>query len=174
MVLKQIKPLHRNFQQPADSSTKLDLVKKQMGNFMTSNSSDTSSIFAFIMEYQKMMNKEAREDNKLARDSKMNELNAKQSHLITDDKEIQSAKHSRDMFQVVDSDASTEFYIGQAGRLTKGDTQKDIDSMTNQLDELKKSAAEVKAEILQKGHDEDHVNKRYEMLVSWITSRKDD
>jgi hypothetical protein len=164
------------FEQPAENSTKLDFVKKQMGNFMTSVSGTdpNPSIFSVMMEYQKMMNKEAREDQKLAHESKNLELSAKQATLFSDDKEIQSANESRDMFQVVDSESSTEFLIGQAGRLLKGDTQKDVDLMTDRLDELKKSAAEVKAEILQKGSDEDNVNKRYDMLISWITSRKDD
>ena len=163
------------FQQPTESSTKLDFVKKQMGNFMTSSSSagPSDSIFSVMMEYQKLMNKEAREDQKLARDSEKNRLTANQSKLFSDS-EISSAKGSRDMYQVVDQEASMEFHIGQAGRLVKGDTQSDIDSMKNRLDELKKSAAEVKEEILQKSSDQDNVNKRYDMLISWIISRKDD
>ena len=32
----------------------------------------------------------------------------------------------------------------------------------------------LKEEILQKSSDQDNVNKRYDMLISWITSRKDD
>jgi hypothetical protein len=164
------------FQLPTESSTKLDFVKKQMGSFMTSNSavSANDSIFSVMMEYQKLSNKEAHEDQKLARSSNHVELSAKQSKLLMDDKEIQSAKGSHDMYQVVDQEAALEFYIGQAGRLVKSDTHKDIDSMKNRLDELKKSAVEVKAEILQKGSDQDNVNKRYDTLISWIISRKDD
>jgi hypothetical protein len=157
-------------EQPA---TRLEFVKKQMGNFMTSSSSDSGSIFAVMMEYEKTVQKDAREDKKIARDSKMTELAANQSKLLAD-KEISSAKGSRDMYQVVDSEASLEFFIGQSSRLIKGDVKNDIDAMSNRLDELKKSAAEVKAEILQKGSDEDTVNKRYDTLISWITSRKDD
>lgn len=163
------------FQPPTESSTKLDFVKKQMGSFMTSNSaaSANDSIFSVMMEYQKLSNKEVREDQKLARDSEKNRLTANQSKLFSDS-EISSAKGSRDMYQVVDQEAALEFYIGQAGRLVESDTHKDIDSMKNRLDELKKSAAEVKAEILQKGSDQDNVNKRYDTLISWIISRKDD
>lgn len=163
------------FQPPTESSTKLDFVKKQMGNFMTSSSSasPSDSIFSVMMEYQKLMNKEAREDHELARDSAKNRLTANQSNLFSD-AEISSAKGSRDMYQVVDNEASLEFLVGQSSRLLKNDTKNDIDAMSDRLDELKKSAAEVKAEILQKGSDQDNVNKRYDMLISWIISRKDD
>jgi hypothetical protein len=163
------------FVQSTETSSRLGFVKKQMGNFMTSNSSEPmGSLFTLMMEYQKLAKKEACEDTKVARDSKQAELSAKQSKLITDDKEIRSAKGARDMYQVVDSEASLEFFIGESSRLVKGDTKNDIDAMSDRLNELKKSAAEVKAEILQKGADENNVNKRYEMLISWLDHRKDD
>jgi hypothetical protein len=73
---------------------------------------------------------------------------AKTSKLFSDN-EIDTAKGSRDSYQVVDTEASLEFFIGQSLRLIKGDIKNDIDAMSNRLDELKKSAAEVKAEILQ-------------------------
>ncbi len=159
----------------SENLSSLTFVKQQMGNFMSSNSpaSSNDSIFSVMMEYQKLMNKEAREDQKLARNSDNNRLTSNQSKLFSD-VEISSAKGSRDMFQVVDHEAAMEFVIGQAGRLTKGDHQKDIDTMKSGLDELRKSAADVKEEILQKSPDKDNVNKRYEMLISWISSRKDD
>ncbi len=157
------------------SPSKLNFVKQQMTNFMSSNSpgSSTDSIFSVMMEYQKIMNKEAREEKKLDRDSKNLELASKQSK-FSSDAEIGSAKGSPDMYQVVNQEASTEFFIGQAGRISKGDHQKDIDTMKSALDELKKSATDIKEEILQKSPDKDNVNKRYEMLISWISSRKDD
>lgn len=160
----------------SESKSQLSFVKQQMGNFMVSNSAVNSndSIFSVMMEYQKTMNKEAREDHKLARASESIKLSVKQSKLLSNDDEIKSAKGSQDMYQVVDQDAAMEFYIGQAGRLMKGDNKKDIESMKSALDELKKSADEIKQEILQKNPDKDHVNKRYDMLISWISSRKDD
>lgn len=156
----------------SESLSSLGFVKQQMTNFMSSNSPN-DSIFSVMMEYQKLMNKEAREDQKLSRDSENNRLSPNQSKLFSD-AEISSAKGSRDMYQVVDQEASMEFFIGQAGRLTKGDHQKDIDTMKSALDELRKSATDLKEEILQKSSDKDNINKRYDVLISWISSRKDD
>lgn len=131
-----------------DASVKTGIAnaKDSFESNPTANSSD--SIFSFMMEYQKMMSKEAREDNKLAHDSGNIGLSLKQSKLSSDDDEIKSAKDAHDMFQVVDQEASTEFFIGQAGRILKGDTQKDIDLLTNQLDVLKKSHAQLKEKLI--------------------------
>jgi hypothetical protein len=65
------------------------------------------------------------------------------------DPEIASAKDSRDIFQVIDSEATYEFLIGNAGRLLKGDHQNDISLLKNELDELKKSDAEIQEKLVE-------------------------
>ena len=72
------------------------------------------------------------------------------------DSEIGTAKGSRDMYQVVDSEASYEFLLGQFGKLSKGDNQENIDVLQDQLDELKKSKAEFTEKLVENtGTDSD-------------------
>jgi hypothetical protein len=131
-----------------DASVKTGIANTKDSFVSDSAASSSDSVFSFIMEYQKMMNKEARQDRELARSSEHIRLSSKQSKLSSDDNEIKSAKGSRDMYQVVDSEASLEFFIGNAGRLLKGDTQNDIDLMKSQLDELKKSQTQIQEKLI--------------------------
>lgn len=68
---------------------------------------------------------------------------------VFSDSEIGTAKGSRDMYQVVDSEASYEFLLGQFGKLSKGDSQENINLLKNQLDELKKSKAEFTEKLVE-------------------------
>jgi hypothetical protein len=65
------------------------------------------------------------------------------------DPEIASAKDSRDTFQVIDSEATHEFLIGNASKLLEGDHQNDISLLKDELDELKKSDAEIQEKLVE-------------------------
>ena len=159
------------------SSSKLDFVKQQMTNFISSNS-PADSMITVMQEYLKASVKETREDKKMAGAANDLELASKQAKLTQDSEIIQNgARESRDMYQAIDSEATYEFMIGQSSQLIKGDTQKDVDTMQHQLDVLKESASSIREKILEKtGNDQDKnkVNSNYGMLVSWLSARDDD
>ena len=132
------------------SPLKLNFVKQQMTAYMSSKipQSANEPMFAVMDEYLKM-----------------------------NDNEIGSAHGSRDIFQTVDTDATSELTLGQTSSLNRGNARNHIDTQGKPLNELKQSASDIKETLLQNaGLDEDKKNvmNRYERISLWIRAREDD
>ncbi len=98
-------------------------------------------------------------------------------YLKMNDNEIGSAHGSRDIFQTVDTDATSELTLGQTSRLNRGNARNHVDTQGKPLNELKQSASDIKETLLQNaGLDEDKKNvmNRYERISLWIRAREDD
>jgi hypothetical protein len=128
-------------------------------------------IFAFMMEYQKLMNVEARQDHKMQRASSQLELLSKDAQLDLQNTKIDEQKQeAAEKFSTAMNEVSLEFIIGLAGNLVKGGTQKDLHQMSTALDALKQHAAQVKDQLLQKADEESgqKIVSRYQYLNSLL------
>jgi hypothetical protein len=155
----------------APSHIQLPAVQKQMTSYMRGEDS-SGNVFGMMMEYQKMMNKEARQDRKIARESNQHELLSKSAKLDVESKKINEAKtEAAERYGSAMLESSLENYIGVSGKLVKGDVAKDIDAMTSRLSELKKSASEIKERLAKEAKSDgeiNSVNSRYQYLISWL------
>jgi hypothetical protein len=156
----------------APSSIQLPAVQKQMTSYLSGNDPG-GNVFGMMMEYQKMMNKEARQDRATARQDSKLELASKSAKLGLESKKIGEAKtEAAARFGSAMAEASSEYLIGTSGKLLKGDVKNDIDVMSKSLDELKNSASEIMEKLVNESKSDDEVNSvnsRYKYLISWLT-----
>jgi len=152
----------------------LEPLLNDVRNFLTDqgpmNVQDPAgNIFAIMMEYQKMLNKEARQDHKMQRADGQIDLLSKDAKLNLDNEKIaDQQQEAGERFSQSMTEASTEMFIGLAGSLLKGDTQQDIHQMSSTLDALKQHASQIKDELLQNADEESgkRIVSRYEYLTS--------
>ena len=82
------------------------------------NADACNSLFATMLEYQKMMNKEAREDRRLQRQERASALDAKAGKISLDNKAIdQGMQESRDKADTAQRSATTSIAIGVTGAI---------------------------------------------------------
>ena len=145
---------------PNSNSVQLPAVQKQISAYM-SGQDNSGNLFPMMMDYQRMMGKEAREDRQLSQTAKQSELASQSAKLVQDNEAIDQGMN----------EASLEFFIGQAGRLVKGDVQKDIDAMSNRLNELKNSADQIKAKLTSEATSEEQqitIDARYRSISNFL------
>ena len=126
------------------------------------------NIFAFMMEYQKMLNKENRQDRQMQRADGQLELLSKEGQLNLDNEKIaEQQQEAGEKFSQSMTEASMEMFIGMASGLLKGDTQQDIHQMSSTLDALKQHASQMKDALLQNADEESgkRIVSRYEYLT---------
>ena len=100
-------------QHPAGSFDSTWTYKKLRERFSTNEMDLSGSLFAVMMEYQRMMNKEAREDRRLQRQDQRMELAAKEEKLKTDNKSIdQGMKEAKEKADNAMTAAQTNMWIG--------------------------------------------------------------
>ncbi len=91
---------------PNSTSSQLPAVQKQISAYMSGQDS-SGNLFAMMMEYQKIMNKEAREDRTSARQSAGSALASKSSQLGQQNKAIdQGMKEAGEKANVAMNEAS--------------------------------------------------------------------
>lgn len=152
----------------------LEELKNDVTNFLTDqgpmNLQDPAgNIFAFMMEYQKMLNKENRQDRQMQRADGQLELLSKEGQLNLDNEKIaEQQQEAGEKFSQSMTEASMEMFIGMASGLLKGDTQQDIHQMSSTLDALKQHASQMKDALLQNADEESgkRIVSRYEYLTS--------
>jgi hypothetical protein len=80
------------------------------------NAAACEGLFATMMEYQKMANKEAREDRRLQRDDRRSELNATAGKIKTDNAAIdQQMQEAREKADTAQQSAATQSATGVIG-----------------------------------------------------------
>ena len=87
--------------------------KKLRGKFSVNDLTGTAELFMVMIEYQRMMNKEAREDRKMANQDRQVELVSKENKLKSDNAKIDQMKQEAQ--QKADnqmSSANTDLWIG--------------------------------------------------------------
>lgn len=165
---------------------KMQESKAEIGKFLSGQGSFQSGfpamggLFDVMMQYQKMMNKEHREDRTATRADAKSELALKQNKLELESQKIGEMKtEAGERFDNAMSSAMTQMALGiasgfsglasalpGAGRFAEKSGIKSITS------ELKQHAGSVKSELLQKPEsDAAAIDVRYRHLISWLDDK---
>jgi Type VI secretion system/phage-baseplate injector OB domain len=173
---------HGDFSQPfvvgglwnSDQAPTESDVKNAVGHALSQVGSDdvTGSLFSFMMEYQKTMNKENREDKKLQKNDQELELQLKSDKLDREVEQIQqSMDEAMEKFDSAFGEASYEMLIGLAGSLMKADQSEQLKQMGAMLDQLRQAKEGILSEISQK---QDSISVTTSFLTEWIRQHKPD
>lgn len=109
-------------------------MKKLKERFVTQNLTSCASLFMVMMEYQRMLNKEAREDRNISAADKRQRLAEKEEKLKTDNKKIdQQMEEARQKADRQMAAAQTEFWLavvntGSASAGSTANTEKEDSS----------------------------------------------
>jgi len=125
----------------SDSDSRLEALQNSIQFANVSGADPAGDIFSFMLEYQKMMNKEAQEDKKIA-----------------------TASQGL-------SEASMEFLIGLAGKLSKSDQENQLDHLSGMLDQLKQAKQDFQDKLAQ-GTAEPVSQTQLSHFLNWASIHK--